>query len=84
MTESNGAARRAGTMLSLAALRADALHRTLLARRDDVRTPDDISGLGELWSWSSEQIEAAICDLIADGRLADDAHGQLIMRRHTA
>lgn len=82
MTESNGDARSAGATLNVAALRADALHRTLLARRDDVRTAEDIFALSELWSWPREQIDTGICDLMTDGRLADDAHGQLVVRRH--
>ena len=57
-------------------MRADALHRVLLARRP--RSVEAIGGLAELWSWPRLQIEVAIADLVADGRLTDDAHGQLV------
>lgn len=69
------------TRLSLAQLRADSLHRLLLTRRRDVRTLAAIYGCSELFSWPRRQIEQAVDTLIADGRLADDAHGRLIVRK---
>ncbi len=73
--------RNAPTRLSLAQLRADSLHRLLLTRRRDVRTVAAIYGCSELFSWPRRQIGQAIDLLIADGRLADDAHGRLIVRK---
>ena len=68
------------TRLSLRAVRADALHRLLLDERGrDARTLEDIPRLADLWSWPREQISVAIADLVHDGLLADDAHGNLVV-----
>lgn len=64
-------------------LRADALH-GIIQRRPDARTVAAVHGLGELWSWPSAAIDVAIADLVADGRVADTAHGRLIVRRRAA
>jgi len=58
-------------------MRADALHRLLLSRRGQVSSLDEIPRLSDLFSWPSRQIDIAIADLVADGRLADDAYGRL-------
>lgn len=68
------------TRLSLARLRADSLHRLLLKRRG-VRTVDAIYSLSECFTWPRRQIEQAIDTLVADGRLSEDAHGHLIVRK---
>lgn len=71
---------KAPTRLSLAELRADSLHRLLLKRRD-VRTVAAVYGMSECFNWPRRQIEQAIDLLIEDGRLTDDAHGRLIVRK---
>jgi len=72
------------TRLNVRTLRADALHRLLLTPRGRVDTVDDIPRLGDLFSWPSIQVQVAIYDLCHDGRLAEDAHGKLIVRRRAA
>lgn len=74
----------APTRLSLAVLRADSLHRLLLSPRGKANTVDDIPRLSDLFSWPSEQVQTAICDLVIDGRLTEDAQGRLIVRRRVA
>jgi hypothetical protein len=69
------------TRLSLAEMRANALHRLLLSPRGRVDTVDEIAGLSDLFSWPREQIQVAIADLVAAGYLVEDAHGRLIVRR---
>jgi len=64
-------------------MRSAELHRVLRCR-SDARTIEAVRGLSELWNWPRNTIEIAIADLVADGRLADDAHGRLIVRRRTA
>lgn len=72
------------TRLSVSVLRADALHKVLWARRSDVESVDAISGLAELFSWPRLLIEAAMDQLVADGRIEENAHGRLIVRKATA
>lgn len=69
------------TRLSLRAMRADALHRLLLTPRGRVATADEIPALTDLFSWPRLQIHLAIADLVHDGLLDEDAHGQLIVHR---
>lgn len=70
------------TRLNVREMRADALHRLLLSpRRGVVATVDEIPRLSDLFSWPSIQVQVAIGDLVSDGRLADDEHGRLIVRR---
>ena len=69
------------TRLNIRDVRADALHRLLLTPRGRVATVDDIPRLSDLFSWPSLQVQVAIADLVHDGRLAEDEHGQLIVRR---
>lgn len=57
-------------------LRADGLH-AVLQRRRDTRTIADIHGLVELWTWPRWAIGVAVGDLVADGRLTDDAYGHI-------
>lgn len=71
----------APTRISLAEMRADALHGLLLSPRGKVATVDQIAGLSDLSSWPSLQLQVAICDLCDDGRLAEDEHGNLIVHR---
>jgi len=68
----------ANTRLTVAAERADTLHRILLKRRP--RRVEDIAGLGELFSWPRLVIEVTIGDLCHDGRLEEDARGDLVVR----
>lgn len=65
----------APTRLSLAALRADALFRLLLSPRGQIATLDDIARLPDLRGWNREAVEAAVAELVTDGRLVDDEHG---------
>lgn len=74
----------APTRLSLATLRSDALHRLLLSPRGKANTVDDIPRLSDLFSWPSEQIQTAICDLVIDGRIEEGPEGELIVRRRSA
>lgn len=72
------------TSLYLRDMRADALHRLLLSPRGRVDTAEAIPRLSDLFSWPSLQVQVAIADLVHDGRLAEDEHGQLIVRRTVA
>lgn len=65
--------------LSPATMRSDALHRALLSKRP--ATVEAIPRLPDLWSWSTTMIQEACADLVSDGRIAEDAHGRLIIRR---
>jgi len=67
------------TSISVREIRADALYRIVAKRRPE-RT-ENIAGLGDVFSWPSVQVQVAICDLCHDGRLEEDAHGRLIIRR---
>lgn len=66
----------APTRISVAEMRADALHRLLLSPRGQVTSVDAIAGLVDLRGWNSEAIEAAVAHLVADGRLVDDERGR--------
>lgn len=69
------------TRLNVRTVRADALHRLLLAQRGRVATVGDIPRLSDLFSWPSVQVQVAICDLVDDGRLEEGPDGKLIVRR---
>jgi hypothetical protein len=72
------------TRLTLRDLRSDSLHRLLVSPRGQVSTVDEISGLADLGSWRRPHLEAAIADLVDQGLLDEDAHGQLIVRSRPA
>lgn len=64
------------TRLSLRDLRSDALYKLLESPRGEVATLGDIFSLPDLAGWQREVLDVAIADLVADGLLADDEHGQ--------
>ena len=66
----------APTRISLAEMRADALHRLLLSPRGQVASVDAIAELPDLCGWNREAIAAAVVELVADGRLIDDERGR--------
>lgn len=69
------------TRLSLRGMRSDALHRLLASPRGrSATTLKEIPGLADLFSWPRLQIEVAIADLVADGRVAE-GDGRLIVKR---
>jgi hypothetical protein len=62
-------------------MRQDALHHLLLSPRGRVASVGEIPRLSDLFSWPSDQIQAAIADLVHDGLLEEDAHGNLLVHR---
>ena len=61
-------------------MRADALHKLLLSDRGRAAlTLADIATLPDLRSWDRHVLGAAIGDIVADGRLADDEFGRLVV-----
>lgn len=66
------------TRLSLRALRADAILRLLTSPRGaGVRYVEDIHALADLRGWQRIVIDVAIGDLVADGKIEEDAVGVL-------
>jgi len=65
-------------------MRADALHRLLASPRGTAAlTLGDVGGLPDLAGWNRNVLDAAVADLVADGRLADDECGRLVVRKAT-
>lgn len=59
-------------------MRADALHQLLLSPRGrPALTVEDVPTLADLGGWNREDVDAAVADLVADGRLADDELGRV-------
>lgn len=69
------------TRLTLAAMRASALHRVLLAPRGRAGTVADIPRLSDLFSWPSLQVQVAIADLVNEGLIEEGPQGELIVHR---
>ncbi|MFN8131161.1 MAG: hypothetical protein U0R70_06390 [Solirubrobacteraceae bacterium] len=77
----DGPARR--TSITRRAMRADVLHR-LLASGAPALILDDVHALPALRNWPRRAVDVAIGDLVADGRLADDECGRLVIREAAA
>ena len=62
-------------------MRADALHSLLASPRGTAAlTLADVAALPDLAGWNREVLDVAVADLVADGRLADDEYGRLVVR----
>ncbi len=68
------------TSISLRELRADDLHRLLVKARGRIDTVEQVPRVA--LTWPRVVLDVAVADLIEDGRLAENAHGRLIVRRH--
>ena len=68
------------TRITLRELRADDLHRALLKARGRIDRIEHIPRVA--FAWPRAVLDVAVADLVADGRLAENAHGNLIVRRH--
>jgi len=65
-------------------MRAGALHSLLASPRGTAAlTLADIHRLPDLQSWDQVALDVAIGDCVADGRLADDEYGHLVVRKAT-
>lgn len=66
------------TKLGVRAARADALHRLLASPRGaGVRVLADVHALADLGNWQRIVLDVAIADLVAAGKLEEDARGLL-------
>jgi len=63
--------------LSVREVRAQIVHGVLLADPAAVEVAEDIARLARLATWSPAILAAAVDDLVAAGRITDDAHGRL-------
>lgn len=67
------------TRITLRELRANDLHRLLLRAGPRIETVEQVPRVA--FTWPRVVLDVAIADLIEDGRLAENAHGGLIVRR---
>jgi len=67
------------TRITLRELRADDLHRLLINARRRIDRIEHVPRVA--FTWPRIVLDIAIADLIEDGRLAENAHGSLIVRR---
>ena len=72
----SGAADRP-TSLSVREVRAQILHDALLADPAAVEHAEDVARLRKFATWAPAVLAAALGDLVAAGRITDDAHGRL-------
>ena len=71
------------TRISVRAMRADAVHRLLASPSGaSVRVAAEIYGLRDLASWQRLVLDVAVDDLVADGRISDDAYGRIRVQPH--
>lgn len=66
--------------LSVREVRAGMVYDELRANPELFEIADDIAGLPRLSNWSPPILEAAIDDLVADGRITEAADGRLVVR----
>lgn len=70
--------------MTVRAMRADILYRALLEQPERVEYVEDIAKLSRVAMWLGSVREAAIADLVADGRITEAADGRLCIHLRSA